>query len=64
MRGMCVAPILLSFVLAGCQQTPPPVGLRIGNLAPEIEGEDSDGNRFKLSDYRGKVVVLDFWAEN
>jgi len=34
----------------------------IGEQAPEIEGEDADGQRFKLSDYRGKVVVLDFWA--
>lgn len=30
--------------------------------APEIEGEDIDGRRFKLSDFRGKVVVLDFWG--
>jgi hypothetical protein len=34
----------------------------IGQMAPEIEGEDLDGVRFKLSDYRGKVVVLDFWG--
>ena len=34
--------------------------LNIGKLAPEIEGEDADGRRFKLSDYRGKVVVLTF----
>jgi hypothetical protein len=34
----------------------------IGQVAPEIEGEDLDGSRFKLSDYRGKVVVLDFWG--
>jgi cytochrome oxidase Cu insertion factor (SCO1/SenC/PrrC family) len=34
----------------------------IGRPAPEIEGEDLDGNPFKLSDYRGKVVVLDFWG--
>src|SRR5439155_4920709 len=32
--------------------------LAIGKPAPEIEGEDLDGKRFKLSDYRGKVVVL------
>jgi thiol-disulfide isomerase/thioredoxin len=32
-------------------------------VAPEIEGEDLEGRKFKLSDYRGKVVVLDFWAD-
>jgi hypothetical protein len=36
--------------------------LSVGKEAPDIEGEDQDGNRFKLSDYRGKVVVLDFWS--
>ncbi len=36
--------------------------LRIGLVAPEIEGEDIAGEKFKLSDYRGKVVVLDFWG--
>ncbi len=34
----------------------------MGKVAPEIEGEDLDGKPFKLSDYRGKVVVLDFWG--
>jgi hypothetical protein len=37
-------------------------GLAVGNLAPEIENEDLDGETFKLSDYRGKVVMLDFWG--
>jgi thiol-disulfide isomerase/thioredoxin len=36
--------------------------LSVGNQAQEIEGEDLSGKKFKLSDYRGKVVVLDFWA--
>ena len=36
--------------------------LQIGMIAPDIEGEDLDGVAFKLSDYRGKVVVLDFWG--
>jgi peroxiredoxin len=30
--------------------------------APDIEGKDMDGVAFKLSDFRGKVVVLDFWG--
>jgi hypothetical protein len=36
--------------------------LSIGKPAPEIIGEDVDGKPMKLSDYRGKVVVLDFWG--
>ena len=33
-----------------------------GKPAPDIVGEDLSGKSFKLSDYRGKVVLLDFWA--
>ncbi|MCC6409835.1 MAG: redoxin domain-containing protein [Planctomycetes bacterium] len=36
--------------------------LAVGKPAPEIEGQDLDGVAFKLSDYRGKVVLLDFWG--
>lgn len=36
--------------------------LSIGKVAPEITGEDIDGKKFKLSDYRGKVVMLSFWG--
>jgi RNA polymerase sigma factor (sigma-70 family) len=34
--------------------------LRVGDVAPDIKGEDIDGQEFKLSYYRGKVVVLVF----
>jgi peroxiredoxin len=37
--------------------------LGIGKPAPEIEGSDAEGATFKLSDFRGKVVLLDFWAD-
>lgn len=37
--------------------------LALGKVAPEIEGEDTAGVKFKLSDYRGKVVVIDFWGD-
>ncbi len=37
--------------------------LAVGLPAPEIEGVDQDGTSFKLSDYRGKVVLLYFWME-
>lgn len=34
----------------------------IGQLAPEIALETPDGDTIKLSDLRGKVVLIDFWA--
>jgi hypothetical protein len=37
-------------------------GDRIGQVAPDISGVDIQGLPLKLSDYRGKVVVLDFWG--
>ena len=38
-------------------------GPEIGTEAPEIVGVDLDGVEFKLSDYRGKVVMLDFYGD-
>jgi hypothetical protein len=37
--------------------------LSVGKPAPEVKGVDQDGKHFKLSDYKGKVVLLDFWSE-
>ncbi|MHC4959133.1 MAG: TlpA family protein disulfide reductase [Planctomycetota bacterium] len=37
--------------------------LVVGKAAPEIEGEDIDGNPMKLSDFKGKIVFLDFWGD-
>ncbi len=37
--------------------------LSVGKVAPDIEGKDLDDEPFKLSDYRGKVVMLDFWGD-
>lgn len=36
--------------------------LGIGKEAPNIEGIDQDGLPFSLHDYRGKVILLDFWS--
>jgi cytochrome oxidase Cu insertion factor (SCO1/SenC/PrrC family) len=68
MRAVCCV-LAVSSLLAGCgrwlrtsRHAPPCEGLAVGQAAPEIEGTDLDGVPFKLSDYRGKVVVLDFWG--
>jgi hypothetical protein len=36
--------------------------LAVGKTAPEITGEDENGKQMKLSDFRGKAVLLDFWG--
>ena len=38
-------------------------GPPIGEIAPEIVGVDLDGVEFKLSDYRGQVIMLDFYGD-
>ena len=38
------------------------LNLAVGKSAPEIEGLDFNGKPLKLSDYKGKVVVLVFWG--
>ncbi len=36
--------------------------LSVGSTVPDFEAVDAQGTVFKLSDYRGKVVLLDFWG--
>jgi len=38
------------------------VAVKIGAQAPEFEMVDESGTSFHLSDFRGKYVVVDFWA--
>lgn len=59
------------FVLQTREQTPQePKGnqpaqssrVEVGQPAPEVSFTDFSGNNSRLSDYRGKAAVLDFWA--
>ena len=38
-------------------------GTNVGDTAPEIKGNNINGKAMKLSDYRGKVVLLDFFGD-
>lgn len=38
------------------------VGAEVGKLAPDFEISDFDGNRHRLSDFRGGPVYVNFWA--
>jgi len=40
----------------------PPEGKRVGNVCPEVAGLDQDDKPVKLSDHKGKVVLISFWG--
>jgi hypothetical protein len=63
------APLLL-VLAAGCMREGSPATElrpapgRTGRPAPDIVGVDAAGQTFRLSGYRGKVVLLHFWRES
>jgi len=62
-----IALIVLALVLASALPTQAASrsregGFEIGQTAPEITGKDLESKPMKLSEFRGKVVVLDFWG--
>ncbi len=71
MRSTLIFLPLLAFVVIGCGEQPRPTRsanprsatAQTAQLAPEIEGEDVDGKYFKLSEHKGKVVLLEFSGE-
>lgn len=53
------------YVLPGSSESSGEQGLEeafVGELAPQLRVTDLDGNTLSLADFRGQVVVLDFWA--
>ncbi len=51
-------------ILAGCgpRGVAPGEEVRVGRLAPDFEGTTLDGGVARLSDYRGRFVLVDFWG--
>jgi peroxiredoxin len=63
LRAFAVALVAMCPLLAS--QAPPQLGQpapRPGQPAPDFTLTDSAGSPVKLSAYKGKVVLLDFWA--
>ena len=38
------------------------IGVKIGDIAPELAYNNPKGKELKLSELKGKVVLIDFWA--
>ena len=61
---------LLMIAVASCKKTTDnpstggekETGVKVGLYAPDFTLPDKNGNEKSLSDYKGKIVLVDFWA--
>jgi len=61
MKKLLVALSIL-VLASGISAAQPKIGTSIGDKAPELTGKTPSGGTIKLSDTKGKLVLLDFWA--
>ena len=54
--------LLLLMIASGVCFSQQKLGVNIGNKAPELMGKSLNGKVIRLSDTRGKLVLIDFWA--
>lgn len=54
--------LCLLFAGSAAAATTPATAPAVGDIPPALLGKDRDGHRVDLGEYRGKVVVLTFWA--
>ena len=54
--------LILIFLIFSIHSTGQNIGLKIGDLAPELAYNNPNGEKLKLSELKGKLVLIDFWA--
>ena len=67
MKRLILATVLIGLLslaaIAQAAPAPPPMTLKVGDMAPDFTLPDTAGNKVKLSDFRGKNnVVLAFFV--
>jgi cytochrome c biogenesis protein CcmG/thiol:disulfide interchange protein DsbE len=67
LRLTLIATVAVLLGIVACSQQQPPAKpvvkeISVRQKAPEFALKDSNGKTVHLSDYKGKVVLLDFWA--
>ena len=60
--GAIVTAGIIFAVNPAAGQQSPALGIEVGNTAPNIIEKSFDGKEYKLSDLKGKFVLIDFWA--
>ena len=58
LRIIAIGAALVAMATSQALAAPP----KVGQLAPNFRVETFDGQRLQLSDFKGQVVVLNFWA--
>lgn len=61
MKKLILALSILVFA-AGISVAQQKIGTAIGNKAPDLTGKTPSGKTISLSDTKGKLVLIDFWA--
>jgi len=54
--------LTLGLLVSGCSAGSEPSEAQVGELAPKFQLQNLDGQSVALSKFRGKPVVLNFWA--
>jgi thiol-disulfide isomerase/thioredoxin len=62
--AVCLVLCISAMILSGCARRPPESEhvLEIGQAAPNFKLPDLTGQQVSLDQFKGKIVMLDFWA--
>lgn len=62
LSAILVLILTAGLLISGCSSSSEPEGPQIGNLAPDFQLQNLEGETISLSGLRGKPVFVNFWA--